>query len=528
MKKRIALLLCISMLLVLLPVNAAAAGKITSVSISGIPFPEPGEHPSFDSSKLVSGDPDLYSAEIYEWYSYEPLTTSDTFHLGQSYWLSIRIIPKPGVSGLDVQAAQSMTVTFNGKRANFYSYGDNGPVYQLEIICTSRDMINSINVNGLQTPAIGDKAITADDLVVPEGSGYQIFDSEWFLYDVSGREDHQPLPQDFTFDKSKTYFLAVYLIADEGKAFGPDPELSFDGNFNPVNPHYSGFLTEDSDDIYVLVSMPRPSYQPIRITFDPDASMGGYVGQTEILLNDLQYTISDLPIPVTDREDLHFDGWYREGNNFRVSSESYFETDTVLHAKWSEGTPELHFDDLSEKAWYYDGVSYCCRRGLMNGTSDTAFSPNRSTTRAMIVTILNRMEGTPVSAKPNPFRDVKFGTWYTKGVLWAQDAGIVTGYGNGKFGPNDSITREQLATILYRYYKSKGYDVSAQAELTDFPDAKDVSAFAKDAMRWAVEEGIITGVASNGETNLKPKGTATRAMVATMLQRCIVKMAETD
>lgn len=166
----------------------------------------------------------------------------------------------------------------------------------------------------------------------------------------------------------------------------------------------------------------------------------------------------------------------------------------------------LPFTDVASGSWYYDGVKYACDNGLMNGTSANAFSPNADTTRSMIVTILARMEGVNTSGGA---------TWYTAGREWAMENGISDGTNmEGK------ITREQLAAMLYRYAKLKGYDVSASADISGYTDASSVSSWATDAMRWAVSAGLINGRTA---TTLAPQGNATRAEVASILMRFMQK-----
>ena len=166
---------------------------------------------------------------------------------------------------------------------------------------------------------------------------------------------------------------------------------------------------------------------------------------------------------------------------------------------------DLPFTDVSANNWFYDGVKYAYENGLMNGTSSNAFSPNANTTRGMIVTILARVEGVNTNGTP----------WYAAGQKWAMDNGISDG--TNMIG---EVTREQLAAILYRYAKQKGYDVSKSAALTAFSDADKVSGYAAESMQWAVAEGLLQG--SNGKLN--PQGSATRAQVATILMRFMEKI----
>lgn len=184
----------------------------------------------------------------------------------------------------------------------------------------------------------------------------------------------------------------------------------------------------------------------------------------------------------------------------------------------------LPFTDVAVGDWYYDAVAYVYENGLMTGTSGTLFSPNATTTRAMIVTILYRLEGSPVANGSAGFTDVAYGTWYTAAVNWAAANEIVTGYGSGKFGPMDPITREQMAAILFRYADFKGMDTTARADLSGYTDEAEISAYAVEAMSWANAEGFITGTTA---TTLKPQGSATRAQVATILTRYAQKADET-
>ena len=183
----------------------------------------------------------------------------------------------------------------------------------------------------------------------------------------------------------------------------------------------------------------------------------------------------------------------------------------------------LPFTDVASGSWYYDSVAYVYEQGLMGGTGEGRFSPDLTTSRAMIVTILYRLEGSPAVSGCASFADVTAGQWHSDGVAWASANGIVTGYSNGSFGPDDTITREQMAAILYRYARYKGYDLSAQAALDGYADAAQVSAYAADAMKWAVGSGLITGTSG---TTLSPAGSATRAQAAVILARFCQTLAQ--
>ena len=188
----------------------------------------------------------------------------------------------------------------------------------------------------------------------------------------------------------------------------------------------------------------------------------------------------------------------------------------TVQASFVKGTMKLPFNDVSTYDWFYDAVMYAYSNGIMNGLDTNVFGPNETTTRAMLVTMLYRAVGEPAVSGSNTFRDVAANTWYTDAIIWASTNGIVTGVDDGLFNPNGAITREQLATILYRYAKYVGDDVSASASLAGFTDAGSISDYAKDAMSWAVAAGLFEG-RDNGK--LEPTGTATRAEIATVFMR---------
>jgi hypothetical protein len=176
----------------------------------------------------------------------------------------------------------------------------------------------------------------------------------------------------------------------------------------------------------------------------------------------------------------------------------------------------LPFEDVGQGDWYYESVAYVYSKGLMTGTSDTAFSPQGTMTRGMVVTILYRLAGSPAAPAWSPFSDVTTGKYYATAVSWAAWNGVVNGVTSSTFQPNSSVTREQLAAILYRYAGFQGYDLTAQGSLSQFQDLAKLHDYAKTAMLWANGTGLITGKSS---TRLDPQGTATRAETAAILQR---------
>ncbi|MDD6245731.1 MAG: S-layer homology domain-containing protein [Firmicutes bacterium] len=232
-----------------------------------------------------------------------------------------------------------------------------------------------------------------------------------------------------------------------------------------------------------------------------------------------------LPTDVTRRNYI-FLGWFT-ADNIRVTEISAADSgDKIFYAHWmAAGTipgiidaigDSMCFDDVTKGDWFYKDVEYVYNEGIMDGVSKREFAPNETLTRAMIVKILYRIEGEPAGYRSSDFNDVESGRWYTGAVAWAAEKEIVKGYGNGKFGPNDPVTREQLAAILYRYTQYKGWSTAAASgNLDGFKDAASVSSYAVDAMNWAVDEGLLKGA----NNKLSPKSNATRAQVAAIIHR---------
>lgn len=189
----------------------------------------------------------------------------------------------------------------------------------------------------------------------------------------------------------------------------------------------------------------------------------------------------------------------------------------VSYVKATETPSETKFNDVSANDWFASAVDYVTGKGMMNGTAENTFSPKANTTRGMVVTVLYRLENQP-STSAASFTDVASGAYYANAVAWANANGIVSGYGSGKFGPNDKVTREQLAAILYRYAQYKKYDVSVgeDTNILSYDDAQSISSYAIPAIQWACGAGVVTGKSGS---KLDPKGNATRAEVAAMLMR---------
>ena len=180
----------------------------------------------------------------------------------------------------------------------------------------------------------------------------------------------------------------------------------------------------------------------------------------------------------------------------------------------------LPFTDVSRTSWFYADAAFVYEKGLFSGTDSSTFSPDASMTRAMLVTVLYRLEGQPAVTGNSSFADVKSGVYYERAVIWAAANGIVTGTGSASFSPDAKVTREQLAAILYRYAQYRKLDHSANAKLNGFSDADNVSGYASAALGWAVVEGLVNGASGR----LMPKGNATRAQVAAIFHRFVENM----
>ena len=267
----------------------------------------------------------------------------------------------------------------------------------------------------------------------------------------------------------------------------------------PVNPNPSYAITVEQPDHGTVTVTPNRATQGAAVTITATPDRGYQVNAV---------TVTDRfgdAVQVTENAD----GTY----TFTMPNGQVTITATFVETEAPVGEPFL---DVNEGDWFYDAVAYAYENGLMDGVGGNRFAPNSATTRAQLVTILYRMEGQPVVSGDLPFTDVEAGTWYTNAVGWAAQNGIVNGVGDDTFAPGNDLTREQLVTILYRYAESKGYDVSASADLAGYPDGEEIQAYAREAMAWAVAENIIQGMEDD---TLKPAGNASRAQIATILMR---------
>ncbi len=282
---------------------------------------------------------------------------------------------------------------------------------------------------------------------------------------------------------------------------------------------YDEIVNVPEDDGYVGGGSGSTSY-----TVKFNANGGTMVGDVKVSKG------KTITAPVTTRDGYVFDGWYKD-----VALTEPFDFNTkitsniTLYAKWTkaadgctgtkeEGCPCFEFGDLNSAAWYHLGVDYAIDNGLMNGVSDEEFAPDMNLTRAMLVTILWRVEGKPEVGLDVTYEDVADNQYYTEAVEWATANGIVTGYSDAEFAPNGNILREQIAAIMFRYAKVKGYDVSVgeNTNILSYEDYSEVSEYAIPAMQYSVGSGLMKG---RTDSTLNPRENATRAEVATILYR---------
>lgn len=286
---------------------------------------------------------------------------------------------------------------------------------------------------------------------------------------------------------------------------------SYDGYITIITPKNGDVSVSDTwadeDQKITLTITPDKGYEVDKIEIVDDE--GDKIDAKKVEDEDDKYTFRmancDVTVTVTFKE---------EGTTTE---------DTDKEEDKDEETTELNFTDVKESDWFYKGVAYVVDKGIMSGVSENQFDPSGKLTRAMLVQMLYNMESRPACDAENAFIDVPVGQWYTDAVIWANDAKIVSGMGDGLFAPNMEITREQMVAMLYNYAKYKGYDVTASADLSKFADSASVSTWAQPAMQWAVAEGYISGM---GDNQLAPQGTATRAEIASVIMRFMEATAE--
>lgn len=360
-----------------------------------------------------------------------------------------------------------------------------------------------IQVNGSSTATV-DRDSTLTVTLTMSRDGADTFD----LYCMQDYVCFDPVYFDYV-DGS----LKVYTTGDpvETPVFSASA-LAFPASATETNRVYVNRVTDDAQTLSSGVTV---------LSFQLEAVKTGVTSIThdkvEVFRDPMQqhpYTCEDAVVTIQEPSSGGTGG---SGGGTSGSDVVIEEPDTPLG--------DLPFVDVPSDAWYADAVESVVNAGLMNGTSPTTFSPNSTTDRAMLVTVLYRLEGSPAVTKLADFTDVADGTWYTDAVAWGAANGIIDGYGNGKFGPLNPVTREQTATILYRYVSYKGRDVSERSALSGYVDGDAVGDWALEAVEWAVADGLISGTNTNA---ILPRGYATRAQIAQILARLYENLMNTS
>lgn len=344
---------------------------------------------------------------------------------------------------------------------------------------------------------------------------------------VAGDSIQLPAPTRSGYDFDGWYVKSIDTTYQAGEQVTINSGITFIAQWDRQSsgggvshPTWDG--SSSSSDRYDIDKPSNVDNGSIKVSPSSRAEAGDTV--TITVTPDEGYELDELVVYDADGDEVDLDDEGDGAYTFEMpKSDVEIEVSFARISDADDETPVAAFVDVADSDWYADAVQYVFANGLMAGTSDTTFSPNATTTRAMIVTILYRLEGTPAVTGTTAFTDVAAGQYYADAVAWAAQNGIVSGTSATTFSPDGVITREQMAAILYRYAQHKGYDVTAKADLSVFTDAAQVSTYATDAMAWANASGLISGTSA---TTLSPAGSATRAQVATILMRFCENIAK--
>ena len=477
----------------------------------------------------AEGNPDTYTVETDAFTLKNPTRPGYTF---------------TGWSGTGLTGEDNLTVTIPKGSTGNRSYTAH---WSLNTYSITYDLNGGTASGNPTSYTVESATITLNQ---PTKTGYTF--TGWSGTDLTGKDNLTvTIPAGSTGDRSYTahWSLNTYSITydlDGGTASGNPDFYTVESSTITLNPPtrtgytfigWSGTDLSGSDNLTVTIpagSIGNRSYiahwslNTYSITYDLDG--GTALGNPDF------YTVESSAITLNEptKAGYVFTGWSGTDlvgeDNLTVTIPAGSIGDRRYTAHWEfdptiiaalNPTPNVDFLDVSRVDWFYYDVRYVCENGLMNGTSRNRFSPYGTATRGMLVTILYRMENEPRCFGSAAFSDVKPGAYYEKAVVWASQNNIVSGYTDGTFRPDAPVTREQLASILYRYTLYRGQDVSAgeTTSLTGYGDAQAVSSYALPAMRWACGTGILQG--ANGKLN--PSGLATRAQLAAMLHRYLTK-----
>ena len=341
------------------------------------------------------------------------------------------------------------------------------------------------------------------------------------IYDISITSEGKMLYTSESANKGTLYVTLPYSPKDINAV----PEFYYLDAKGYSNGEYSAY---DLDRAEVIAELDHLSIYYLTDGLGATGSASGKVkltfatngGSTIKAVEDDKDRTVTLDYYTTMRTGFTFDGWYSDPSFTNSISRVRLTNDTTVYAKWLPVHMSSGFTDVPYNAWYRNAIQSMLEYDVMGGVSGNRFAPNQATTRGMIVTMLYRLEGSPEVKKGTKFADVKSNAYYNNAVSWAAGNKIVQGYGGNQFGPNDSITREQMAAILRSYSAYKKYNTSASARISQFRDFGRVSGYAVQSVEWAVGEQLIGG---KGNGLLDPRGKATRAEVASIFQRYLEK-----
>ena len=396
---------------------------------------------------------------------------------------------------------------------------DSGAVYHYPAaLDTGNNTVTFTTENGFSLFTIANDARTGTVVFVTE-DGSEIDTRTYTALDLGTNLPEGPAKTHFSFDGWKIEGILYNLVSDnlltaiDGQTVTATPQYTRTSGTGTGGPStsttYYDVTVESASNGTVSADRTRVSEgSTVTITVRPNE---GYVVDTVSVAEDGGSAVS-----VTKKSDTSYT-FIMPDADVTISASFKEESTDPVDPEW-----ENPFTDVAEGDWFYDAVKYVHENEMMVGTSDTLFGPDDTTTRAMIVTILYRLEGSPAAAGSS-FADVATDAYYADAVAWAAQNGIVMGYSDTQFAPDDNITREQMASILYRYASFKGYDVSAQSELAGYTDVSAISDYALTAMKWANGSGLING---RTDTTIEPQESASRAEVAAILMRFCENVAK--
>ena len=328
---------------------------------------------------------------------------------------------------------------------------------------------------------------------------------------ASGTTISLPSPGTRTGYTFNGWYNGSSYVGREGTEVTITSNIIYTASWTPIQsdrPSGSGSSSSDSGDY--LISVDRVSGG--RVTVQPGRADKGDTVTITVYPND-GYELDELVVTDSRGNEIDLDARSATRFTFTMPGGKVTVEASFVREGGQTQTPQTTFADVPASAWYCDAVEYVYENGLMSGVSGGRFAPDDTLTRAMLVQTLYAMEGRPAAASAG-FADVASGDWYASAVNWAAANGVVSGVSETGFGPNNALTREQLALILYRFAQYKGYDVTGTSDLAAYADGSSVSGWAAEAMGWAVDAGLISGVGGN---QIAPTGTASRAQVAQIL-----------